>query len=268
MAVLLCLAPPLAGCDTVRPRHHHHTDSQEPAPPAFELDAEETSRLLFPAIWQPRDAGEKRCVPARGSEAGPAWLEAALTSMSCTPQARGALDSNAPASPPVDRLTAAALCNDADAVRRLVAEGASPNSRDSCGWTALVAAATTGQQDAIRALLELGARPDLASRAGRWSRSPLLAALMRGDTAVANMLLDARAHAGLATIGGRDALMFAAIGTDTDLIRRLLRQRADPCHADDAGLTAAGLARAYGNTSVAATLIRASRRCSTKAAQK
>ncbi|HXC53177.1 MAG TPA: ankyrin repeat domain-containing protein [Candidatus Limnocylindrales bacterium] len=251
----------------MRPRHHHDKQKQEPAPPAFELTAEKTSRLLFPAIWQPRDGGEKRCVPTRDAGAVPAWLDAALASLSCTPEARSVLASDEPASPPVDRLTAAALCNDADAVRRLVADGANPNSRDSCGWTALVAAAAAGHQDAMRALLERGARPDLASRAGRWSRSPLLAALMRGDTAAANTLLDARAHAGLATIEGHDALMFAAIGTDQELIRRLLRSHADPCRADGSGLTAAELAHAYGNTSVAAMLNRAARRCSAKAAQ-
>lgn len=237
------------------------------AAPVFDLDAEQIGRLLSPAAYEPPDDSQARCVPASGARSAPDWLDEAITTLSCTPEARTALGRDAQATLPENRLTAAALCNDAGAATRIVAEGARPNDRDACGWTALVVAASTGHVDVIRALLAAGAKPNVVSRAGRSSRSPLLAAVMRGDSAAANVLLDAHASAAATTGGGRDALMYAATGVDADLVRRLLRRDADACRKDHAGITAAQLAGAFANDGVASLLKRAWHRCSRRIAK-
>jgi len=234
-----------------------------PAPP-FELSAAEKTRLLFPALLEPPNPDDERCVRSRRGATPPSWLAEAARETSCTDSARAALqaaDGPAPTRTVAqDLLTAAALCDDFDAMKHALATGADPNRHDSCGWTALVAAAA-GHPDSVRMLLEAGARAKLESRQGRWSRPPLLAALIARDTASARLLVDARAPVDAQTAGGRSALMFAAATRDTVLVRALLRRRADPCHRDSRGLTATTVARVYGSNEVLSLLERAASKC-------
>jgi ankyrin repeat protein len=235
-------------------------DSAAPAPIA--LTPIEKNRLLFPALELPRDPAERRCIPARGANP-PHWLEEAAANLKCTEEARAALaETIASDSPGLDdRLTAAAVCDDADAVVRLLAGGANPNRRDSCGWTALVAAAATGHAGVTEKLLAGGAKPNMESRQGKWSRSALLAALIRNDSLSTSLLLASGANPNLATPDGRDALMFAATGGDQELVRSLLQRHADPCHHDATGLTAIAIAHAYGNDTLTRQLGKAARKC-------
>ena len=262
---LLAIAPLLDGCKRVNKslrEHSGHTEKTEPAPPAFDMTREQTERLLFPRNFGPADPSTRRCIPDRRGGNAPSWLSEALATLSCPAEAREALASAA--STREDQLTVAALCDDADAARRLVTAGANPNRRDSCGWTALVAAATAGHAGVVEVLLGAGARPNFASEAGSWSRTPLLAAVARGDTGVARRLLRAHANPRLTTTGGRDALMLAATWGDDDLVRTLLRYNADACRQDHLGATALGLSRACGHDVTATTLLRAARQCGRK----
>lgn len=111
----------------------------------------------------------------------------------------------------------AALANDADAVSRLLTEGADPNAADRMGFTALHFAAQEGAIAAAGILLAAGAQLDSADSYGN---TPL-------STAVFNSR-------------GRG-----------ELIRLLRRHGADPWHPNDTGQTPAGTARLIGNYDVA-----------------
>lgn len=247
--LLLLTAVGIAGCDS---------------PPRLELTPAEQTRLLFPALLEPPDPAGDRCANTRADARPPSWLAEAARQTACTDAARAALRSaDVPAaSRPAaqDVLTAAALCENTDAIKSALAAGADPNRRDSCGWTALVAAAA-GHPESVRTLLAAGASAELESSQGAWSRPPLLAALIARDVVSARLLVNAGAPVDVATPGGRSALMFAASIQDGELVRLLLRRRADPCHSDIRGLTPLAVARVYGNAAGFDLLRKASRKC-------
>lgn len=245
-------------------------DAELPPPaPAFELSAQQKNELLFPAVVRPADAADRRCVRA-GRDTPPAWLEHAVEQSSCTPELRAIVDGtqnpddDAVRASPQDLLTAAALCNDVAAIARGIERGASPNRRDACGSTALVAAASVGHREAVDALLIAGARPSFPTEQGRWSRAPLLAALIARDSVIAKKILDAGAGANVETEHGRSALMFAVAAADEDLVRDLLNKRADACHADSNGLTPLTIALVERDAEVFGLLAKAWRKCSKK----
>ena len=110
-----------------------------------------------------------------------------------------------------------ALTNDADEVRRLIAEGESVDSTDNHGFTALHLASQEHAVDAAAALLDLGATVDPINSFGN---TPLFVAVFNSR--------------------GRPDMI--------DLLRSL---GADPLHANPSGQTPAGLARLIGNYDVA-----------------
>ena len=111
----------------------------------------------------------------------------------------------------------AALANDADAVSRLLTEGASPNVPDRLGFTALHFAAQEGALAAAEILLAAGAQVDAANSYGN---TPL-------STAVFNSR-------------GRG-----------ELIRLLRRHGADPSHPNNTEQTPVGTARLIASYDVA-----------------
>ena len=273
-AVLLtiaCLASSCRPASTSREAER----SDDPVPVLSLTDAEKDV-LLFPALHGAMAPRQPRCVPARHGEPPLRWLDEAEEDLACTVDARAAVAASAPDEPsqsgvgrlaaahlssPQEQLTAAALCDDADAIHRLVEHGADANRRDACGSTALVVAAAAGSAHAVDALLEAGARPNLESRQGRWSRTPLEAAVLRGDDAIAGSLLDHGASPEPASPAGRDALMLAAMTNDDVLVRRLLHRKADACRRDSHGMTAEDVARFFGNTKIVEILHLATQHC-------
>ena len=111
----------------------------------------------------------------------------------------------------------AALANDADAVSKLLTEGADPNVADRLGFTPLHFAAQEGAIAAAQILLAAGAQVDATNSYGN---TPL-------STAVFNSR-------------GRG-----------ELIRLLRRRGADPQHPNNTGQTPAGTARLIANYDVA-----------------
>jgi len=111
----------------------------------------------------------------------------------------------------------AALSNDADEVRRLIAEGERVDSADSQGFTPLHLASQEHALDAAAALLDLGATVDPVNSFGN---TPLFVAVFnsRGRPGVIDLL---RTHG------------------------------ADPLYPNQSGQTPAGLARLIGNYAVA-----------------
>lgn len=220
-----------------------------------------TDDLLFPALRQPAPhaGAPSRCSPAEGSGPAPQWLATAVDAAACTETARQAA-ALATASPQ-DLLTAAALCDDEQAIADRLAEGAVLDGRDSCGGTALVAAAAAGNGRAAAALLRAGANPSRASTRDSGSRSPLLAAVIARHRAIATALLDAGADANASTRGHRTALLFAVLDGDAVLVDALLKKRVDACAHDDQGLTALAVADARGERAVLQALRASTRRC-------
>lgn len=111
----------------------------------------------------------------------------------------------------------AALANDADAVSKLLAEGADPNVADRSGFTPLHFAAEQGAIAAAEILLAAGAQVDATDSHGN---TPLAAAVFNSR--------------------GRD-----------ELIQLLRRHGADPQHPNNTGQTPAGAARLIANYDVA-----------------
>lgn len=111
----------------------------------------------------------------------------------------------------------AALTNDADEVRQLIAEGGPFDSADDQGFTPLHLASQEHALDAAAALLDLGATVDPVNTFGN---TPLFVAVFnsRGRAGMINLL---RSHG------------------------------ADPLHSNQSGQTPAGLARLIGNYNVA-----------------
>jgi ankyrin repeat protein len=110
----------------------------------------------------------------------------------------------------------AALNNDAEEVTRLVAEGASPDSSDTHGFTALHLASQEHALAAAAALLNLGATVDPINLFGN---TPLFVAVFNSR--------------------GRP-----------EMIELLRSNGADPLHTNGTGQTPAGLARLIGNYGV------------------
>ncbi len=119
------------------------------------------------------------------------------------------LAAGSPASQPDQALLlAAAGAGDAPAVRRLLAAGARPETRDADGFTPLMLAAGSGSAEAVRLLLGAGADPNGARRSG-WTA--LMEATARGRTDAARLLLEA---------GARPDERDRAFGTALDLAER------------------------------------------------
>jgi N-acyl-D-amino-acid deacylase len=123
-------------------------------------------------------------------------------------------------------------------VERLIARGASPNTKDSQGTPALMAAALFGDGEMVGLLLKRGANPNLADESGA-------TALMWSvpDRIKVQHLLDAGATVDARSESGRTALLVAASLPGTvDLLRLLLARGADLRAQDRAGATALALA--------------------------
>jgi ankyrin repeat protein len=111
----------------------------------------------------------------------------------------------------------AALANDADAVSKLLTEGANPNVADRLGFTPLHFAAQEGALAAAGILLAAGAQVDSANS--------------YGNTPLATAVFNSR---------GRG-----------ELIQLLRRHGADPQHPNNTGQTPAGTARLIAKYNVA-----------------
>lgn len=140
------------------------------------------------------------------------------------------------------RLVRSAAEGRADDVRKLLEQGANPNSRDpnpsEQGRTALIAAASEGRADCVRALLEAGARHDLATTTNQWlgpTETPLIAAARAGHAECVRALLGAGAEPDAPDDQGSTPLIEAARGGFAEVVALLLDAGADPMHRPPAG---------------------------------
>ncbi len=135
----------------------------------------------------------------------------------------------APANAATGRQDGAALLaavdrGDLDAVRRLIGEGADPDTRIRGDGTALIQASRRGHLDIVDLLLRSGAGVDAASRG---DGNPLIAASMSGHQDVAERLLDAGADANAVVAGDETPLINAASKGHLGLVELLVAHGAD-----------------------------------------
>jgi hypothetical protein len=136
------------------------------------------------------------------------------------------------------RLAAAVATHDADALRSLLAEGASPNRQNIFGFSPVSAAAGSGDLATLQLLLEHGGEIFDES----WSNQPLHAASAQGKRDVVIFLLDKGAPINAVDLYGRTPLMLAIDHGHTEIALLLLHRGAHISPRDRAGETAQQIA--------------------------
>lgn len=123
---------------------------------------------------------------------------------------------------------------------RLIKRSEDLNVRDKSGQTALFYAARYTQDDALlREMLAAGANLHAADREGK---TPLMiAAQYNPSPEVVSVFAVNGAHVNAADNRGDTALMLAAKGNTSDVIKMLLRSKADPDLKNNQGQSAADL---------------------------
>ena len=139
-------------------------------------------------------------------------------------------------------------------MKLLLKGGASPNTVDSTGHSALVHAATAGDAAAVALLLGSGADP----KVGAEQRvSALGFAASGGHEKVVEELLAAHADANAQCEAGQTPLMTAAFGGYVPIVQQLLRAGARIDAVDDEGNTALSNAAYAGQVAAVRALINA-----------
>lgn len=129
--------------------------------------------------------------------------------------------------PPAAPLADAAMQDDEERVRALIAEGADVNEAQGDGMTALHWAAERGNVKVAEMLVQAGADVAAVTRLGAYT--PLHLASQNGHGAVARLLLEAGSDPRAVTgTGGVTPLHFAAEGGVVDVVSALLDHGADP----------------------------------------
>ena len=168
----------------------------------------------------------------RKAPAAPARLAAqrlrrasAIRSGVCTVLLGCALASGGPVASAQTRLplAAAARAADADAVARLIAQGADVNATEGDGSTALHWSSYRDDGASAERLLRAGARVNAVNDLGA---TPLWAACVNGSDAMVQRLLEAGADPNLALLSGETPLMAAARVGSVPVVARLLARGA------------------------------------------
>lgn len=150
----------------------------------------------------------------------------------------------------------AAADGDLEAIRLLLAAGASPDKRGADGYSALIYAATYGHVEIVHLLLDAGA--DANTKSSEQGDTALLCASYGGYQDVVEALLRGGAKPDLRNASGSGPLDQAAKSGNADVVKLLLEFGANPNAADDrfSGRTALHTAAAVGRCEVVEALLR------------
>ncbi len=143
--------------------------------------------------------------------------------------------------------------HDASAVNCRSIDTRSIDTRSKDGFTALHFACFFGQPEAARLLLESGAAVD-AVAVNPTQVMPLHSAASARNLEAARLLLDHGAPVNARQQGGWVPIHAAAQNGDRPMVELLLQHHADPTIANDAGKTAAMVAREKGHADIASLL--------------
>jgi hypothetical protein len=146
---------------------------------------------------------------------------------------------------------AAARAGRTDIVQALIDAHFPLETKTSEGYTALILSAYDNHPDTLKALLAAGANACAADRNGN---TALMGGLFKGETNIANILLDTHCAIDQTNNAGETALSFAALFGRLDMIPVLVAHGANINHVDARGGTALQMALAQHNTSAADAL--------------
>lgn len=154
-------------------------------------------------------------------------------------------------------LVEAGRVGDLETVRVLLKAGADINATGANNITALTEATLFGRREIVRFLLDNGAS---VKGGAAMQKMPVLGmAAIRGDLAIARMLVEAGAEVNVADAHGSTPLMWAAAADRVNpaLVSYLLKAGADPMARNNGGESALDWALRRGETSVAKILRKA-----------
>ena len=152
----------------------------------------------------------------------------------------------------------AAKNGDTDEVAALLSmDSRLTRTHDSDGWTPLHLAAHYGHADIVSIMLHNNAPVDIRST-NTMANTPLHAALAGRRNDVWKMLIEAGADVNARQHGGWVPLHAAAANGDREMVELLIARGADRAAINDAGVSAAALARERGHAALADSLDRRS----------
>ena len=152
----------------------------------------------------------------------------------------------------------AAKNGDTDEVAALLSmDSRLTRTHDSDGWTPLHLAAHYGHADIVSIMLHNNAPVDIRST-NTMANTPLHAALAGRRNDVSKMLIEAGADVNARQHGGWVPLHAAAANGDREMVDLLIARGADRAAINDAGVSAAAIARERGHAALADTLDRRS----------
>jgi ankyrin repeat protein len=152
----------------------------------------------------------------------------------------------------------AAKNGDTDEVAALLSmDSRLTRTHDSDGWTPLHLAAHYGHADIVSIMLHNNAPVDIRST-NTMANTPLHAALAGRRNDVSKMLIEAGADVNARQHGGWVPLHAAAANGDREMVELLIARGADRAAINDAGVSAAALARERGHAALADSLDRRS----------
>ncbi|MCI4385627.1 hypothetical protein PGIGA_G00052850 [Pangasianodon gigas] len=138
---------------------------------------------------------------------------------------------------PGEALLDAARSNNAEEVKRLLADGVDPNTRHRLGWTALMVASMNRQHNLVKVLLESGADPNLGDDfsnvygTARDKGIHSLEVLVMREDEFSNRLSTR------ASFRGCTPLHYAVLADDLRTVRMLLDAGANPLQVNELGHT-------------------------------
>jgi ankyrin repeat protein len=135
-------------------------------------------------------------------------------------------------------LMEAARRGDAEAVRRMLGEGAAPDDSNEIGFTALLEAAREGHLDVVRALLDAGADVAHHARPEGMAMTALHRAADGKRLDVASLLVERGAQVDASNATDTTPLLWALYAGAEDVALVLLERGADPSRADRDGYSA------------------------------
>jgi ankyrin repeat protein len=152
----------------------------------------------------------------------------------------------------------AAKNGDTDEVAALLSmDSRLTRTHDSDGWTPLHLAAHYGHADIVSIMLHNNAPVDIRST-NTMANTPLHAALAGRRNDVSKMLIEAGADVNARQHGGWVPLHAAAANGDREMVELLIARGADRAAINDAGVSAAAIARERGHAALADSLDRRS----------